>query len=80
MDITSEIPPIAAPLANVPKPKSLVAPPASNGIPVTASPFAASTVPAAKEPKCTVPLSSLPHHVLVIIGSSSSVKGVHSGS
>ena len=64
----------------MPKPKSLAAPPASKGIPVAASPFAANTLPAAREPKCTVPLSNLPHHVLVMIGSSSSVKGVHSGS
>ena len=42
----------------LPAPNSAVAPPASRGIPVAASPLAANTVPTANEPKCTVPLSN----------------------
>ena len=39
----------------------------------------AGIIAAANEPKCTTPLANLPHHVLVIIGFSSSTKGSQSG-
>ena len=79
LDIRSETPPIAIALVTVPSPNILADAAPNKGTPAAANPFADNTIPAAMLPKCTVPLKSLPHHVLVMIGSSSSTNGSQSG-
>ena len=67
LDIRSDTAPTAAPRNTL-----LLARPArlagTDTTPAATAPFAASIVPAARDPKCTRPLSCLPHHVLVSIG------------
>ena len=66
-DIRSDTAPMAAPRAKL----LLVRPMRPAGtvtMPVAAAAFAVSIVPAARDPKCTRPLSCLPHHVFVSIG------------
>ena len=69
LETVSDKAPILAARVRLPAFNNAVAPPASKGIPVTANPLAAATVPTAIVPKCTAPLNKLPHHVLVTIGS-----------
>ena len=67
LDTRSDTAPIAAPLAML-LPAIAVKLAGKVTIPVAAIPLAASTVPAAIDPKCTNARSCLPHHVLVSIG------------
>ena len=61
-DIRSDTAPIAAPLTRLLL-ANAVSPAGTVISPVAAAPFAASIVPAARDPKCTSPRNCLPHHL-----------------